>query len=680
MAKWYIQRNDKQAGPFESAQLKQLGADGKIKPDDLLRRDDQEAWHKASSVKGLLIAPKREEPKPEQVQPSAAIVPPAHISKAKTKTESKASVQKTLQSGANSFWNATKRTAEIAAKQTEIAKITQFSLPAAYQSFGEAYYNRHANDKSSDSLISEISEIKAEVVRHRESLRCLPSSTVMEKAKFAAATAANMAKEKVVDQRIKSCFQTLGESLFAKGNNEPDFLLYQEKIQLLLKAKAELLARIEELKAKSTPPQTIPSPIPSTNHLIAKETRLRWSIPIGICLCALMLTTLAFFAKASLTRLIAGKTGENSKQEKVERLPDFKQIDYAYDFSNTDYEAIPENAKREVRERNKGDSFIVSKGYTTKILDLSETSSIENAPLFLTPHGKQEIYADSTKKRLVSDSMYFHEKPHGLSHFYDEKGDIIGVVPWVDGEKHGIELWTYSNKKPKIKNHFLKGKAHGTHEEWYEDGQKKKQATFVDGLQVGACTEWFSDGTVAIESNYIDGKRCGEFVRYGQFGRNKERLIVAKGLCDQDKLIGQWSIRVECRHKGFAEFQEIKVATGPWTGGSRKELLAKLALLDYFHPNVDAIEGYLGVHLFNKTGPLPGVYGAVFRSANDFAAELGQPDFEMPDPEYRSDNLRLFRYDCTDGPLIFKATLQYPNGLANGVRIVLVSDTTINKP
>jgi hypothetical protein len=56
MAKWYIKRNDKQAGPFESAQLKQLAADGKIKPDDLVRREDQTSWSKASDVKGLIVA------------------------------------------------------------------------------------------------------------------------------------------------------------------------------------------------------------------------------------------------------------------------------------------------------------------------------------------------------------------------------------------------------------------------------------------------------------------------------------------------------------------------------------------------------------------------------------------------------------------------------------------------
>ena len=71
MAKWYIKRNDKQAGPFESAQLKQLAADAKIKPDDLVRREDQEAWHKAESVKGLFLAQKQPQVVPAEAAQQA---------------------------------------------------------------------------------------------------------------------------------------------------------------------------------------------------------------------------------------------------------------------------------------------------------------------------------------------------------------------------------------------------------------------------------------------------------------------------------------------------------------------------------------------------------------------------------------------------------------------------------
>jgi|GEM_PF-5377879 len=84
MAKWYIRRNDKQSGPFESAQLKQLAADGKIKPNDQIRRDDQESWHKAESVKGLFLAPKQTKDVPSEAMRQADA---SQASNAETKSD-----------------------------------------------------------------------------------------------------------------------------------------------------------------------------------------------------------------------------------------------------------------------------------------------------------------------------------------------------------------------------------------------------------------------------------------------------------------------------------------------------------------------------------------------------------------------------------------------------------------
>jgi hypothetical protein len=56
MAKWIIKRNGKEAGPFETNQLKRLASSGKIKADDQIRRDDQVAWYRAESIKGLFLS------------------------------------------------------------------------------------------------------------------------------------------------------------------------------------------------------------------------------------------------------------------------------------------------------------------------------------------------------------------------------------------------------------------------------------------------------------------------------------------------------------------------------------------------------------------------------------------------------------------------------------------------
>lgn len=50
---WFVVRDGKELGPFSSHQLKQMAADGKLTPDDLVRRGDMKASRKAGNVKGL---------------------------------------------------------------------------------------------------------------------------------------------------------------------------------------------------------------------------------------------------------------------------------------------------------------------------------------------------------------------------------------------------------------------------------------------------------------------------------------------------------------------------------------------------------------------------------------------------------------------------------------------------
>ncbi|MEX0728186.1 MAG: DUF4339 domain-containing protein [Planctomycetaceae bacterium] len=55
--KWMCMLNDQESGPFTSEQLKKLAQSGNLKPDDLVRLEDQQKWRQASSVKGLINAP-----------------------------------------------------------------------------------------------------------------------------------------------------------------------------------------------------------------------------------------------------------------------------------------------------------------------------------------------------------------------------------------------------------------------------------------------------------------------------------------------------------------------------------------------------------------------------------------------------------------------------------------------
>ncbi len=52
-AGWIIKRSNKKNGPFSAQQLKQFASSGKLKPEDLIRKEPGGKFVKANSVKGL---------------------------------------------------------------------------------------------------------------------------------------------------------------------------------------------------------------------------------------------------------------------------------------------------------------------------------------------------------------------------------------------------------------------------------------------------------------------------------------------------------------------------------------------------------------------------------------------------------------------------------------------------
>ncbi len=57
MAKWYVQRGEKEFGPFEDKQLKQLAESGKLKPIDVVRRDDRQTVGQRQKSRGYFPTP-----------------------------------------------------------------------------------------------------------------------------------------------------------------------------------------------------------------------------------------------------------------------------------------------------------------------------------------------------------------------------------------------------------------------------------------------------------------------------------------------------------------------------------------------------------------------------------------------------------------------------------------------
>lgn len=71
--RWFAKRDGVERGPFSAAQLRELAADGRLRPSDLVRRGDSPKWVAAATLRGLFPAA----PRPS---PAAAFVPPAPAS------------------------------------------------------------------------------------------------------------------------------------------------------------------------------------------------------------------------------------------------------------------------------------------------------------------------------------------------------------------------------------------------------------------------------------------------------------------------------------------------------------------------------------------------------------------------------------------------------------------------
>ncbi len=72
---WFIVRDGKETGPHTTAQLKEMATNGRLKPNDKVRRGDMKAANKASAIKGLFAT--GEPASTKQASLSSSDAPPA---------------------------------------------------------------------------------------------------------------------------------------------------------------------------------------------------------------------------------------------------------------------------------------------------------------------------------------------------------------------------------------------------------------------------------------------------------------------------------------------------------------------------------------------------------------------------------------------------------------------------
>lgn len=216
MAKWYVQRGEKQIGPFEDGQLKQLVATGKLKPNDIVRREDRTTGRVASEIKGLFPAAPLDLPdlppansQPQAVTPSSLQTPPQ---------------ASTLQQVKDSAATLT----DYAKKQAKLKSLELSEIPGAINELGSKAFEHGVGKDLFSQLHEDISKIDAQVDELRSSKPGKSTDTLTDKVKNASIATVNMAKIELLHRNRKKLVTQLGESVSAGTHVDSQALLSSE--------------------------------------------------------------------------------------------------------------------------------------------------------------------------------------------------------------------------------------------------------------------------------------------------------------------------------------------------------------------------------------------------------------------------------------------------------------------
>ena len=87
---------------------------------------------------------------------------------------------------------------------------------------------------------------------------------------------------------------------------------------------------------------------------------------------------------------------------------------------------------------------------------------------------------------------------------------ILNLSAEEQQPKDGIYQEKFDDGKLKYEISFIEGKKHGKEIFWYENGNKKMQSHFINGVEEGLWNQWHENGGKKLEVNYSNGKENGD--------------------------------------------------------------------------------------------------------------------------------------------------------------------------
>ena len=233
MANWYVITETKELGPFQDAQLRHFAATGKLKPEDIVRREDVSTGRKASDIKGLFPAPEPElsmdldtpPPIPDLPQEVPVVV-------------NQPTLMDRVKQSATSM-------AEYAKKQTKLKSLEFSEIPALLTKIGTTVFAERLHQDVFADLYAEIDGIDAQVAELRIPSPTSATDTVADRMKRTGTAAVNATKAEACLSNRKKQIQRLGEKF-----EQAQLVAETSPLQPMISKLRELYLQRDQLKGE----------------------------------------------------------------------------------------------------------------------------------------------------------------------------------------------------------------------------------------------------------------------------------------------------------------------------------------------------------------------------------------------------------------------------------------------
>jgi hypothetical protein len=515
---WYVEKQGVQSGPYSSAQLKALAVSGRLRPDDRVRRADQQKVVAASNIKGLfpeVVTPRR---------PAASSPPPLPTTDARSSTtasppptpQADRSLRDGIVGGLKGLGEASKSAALLAAAQARKAHLENVTLRAAYLDLGRDIYAAGRFRDEFAELYSGIGEAERRIEQIASSRpQGEPSKGLAERATKAAAVVKATAQTKALSMKKDSLLRRLGESACAKHGK-------RSGTGPLIRSIADGLTRMEELDREIDRLSGV-----RRGKLVTPRRVLVGAAGLG----AVALVLVAIRGKDSGAKgrppgggpAVALGDQATGRESAGVTVPDFSKVDYR---------AVPAGAKREKRSKviEQADLGEVEEGQDHLIGKWAEEEGYLDAASHFIRQGQRIIWFEEDRRTKFREDhwldgklhgsqsewrkdgsrfmtvTYLNNMIHGEATYWHENGKMSHRLTYLNGKKHGLHTEWYPSGKKKVELASVDGRANGPYRAWYENGQRKDEARQVNGVFVGRRTQWYSNGEVRCEFDYDEGR------------------------------------------------------------------------------------------------------------------------------------------------------------------------------